>query len=114
VQIPMDWWIVAIEIVQHLNVDEDVGDDERREPETSRAAGFDEKSRTKMKRRERNRSYSETGTIERVIVDDVRSPMLRAFRCGKKTPTDNPNAKVRVGKERTRSCTAIELCILSR
>ena len=57
---PVNRWIVVPEIVQHFDVDEYVGDDERRQPESSRATCFDEDSRTKMERREGDESDSAT------------------------------------------------------
>lgn len=56
----MDRWIIATEIVQDFDVDEDIRENERREPEMSWAARFDENSRPEVKWRKGNWSSSVT------------------------------------------------------
>ena len=49
VQVSMDRWIISPEIVQDFDVDEDIRENKRREPEMSWAARFDEKPRPEVK-----------------------------------------------------------------
>ncbi len=59
-QVAMDWWIISAQIVQNFDVDQDIRESERREPEMSWAGSFDEKSRPEVKWSEGNRSSSVT------------------------------------------------------